>query len=363
MKILHIVSALNTGGIETWLLNIVKRNTDEIEHHFCLLNSPQDGMYDREFRENGCTLHRCPTKQPGLVNWRFVSSLIDSQNIDIIHSHVYTASFYYSILGSIRKIPVVAHSHNSKPFGGLTRKLYGKIARTIINTLATERFACSREAAFSLYGTYDQIKIIPYGIDPAEFSPKRHSRKENGKMTTLRIGHIGRFVPQKNHEFILSIAKALKTKNAGHQIICIGDGPIQASVAAEITSQSLANMKVKDAQNHVGKYYTDCFDLFILPSLYEGLGIVALEAQCSGLQVIASNFVPDDACVSDSIFTKLPLEVDLWVEAICNVKVPTYEEKIRRNRLFLDSKYTINNSSAVLTKFYLKVLQKNKNTL
>jgi len=352
LKVLHIVSQLSTGGIETWLLNVWRKiDRDCIEFHF-LTSSINKGIYDDEVISLGGVIYYFPITKNPLVLYSRLEKIVKEAGIDIIHSHVYTFGSIYSIIGRLLKTPVIVHSHTTRPPIGFLKIVYFRVASSLINLFATKKLACTSEAGRALFRNA-AFNIIWYGVDSSRFHPKLDVQvpaEFNIPHDVKVIGHVGRFLDVKNQEFILNVASQMPN---GFLFVLIGAGPDKDKIANMAFKRKLSNVRILEPMTDVNVLFSRLFDLLILPSKFEGLGIVALEAQSAGIPVIVSENVPEDANVIEDLFYKLPLSsIDLWVNEIKRIKKPSEEIRIRYNEMFSKSQFSLSNSVKSLLSIY-----------
>lgn len=186
--------------------------------------------------------------------------------------------------------------------------------------------ACSELAGRWLFGdkTFDQGKvyILNNAIDLSKFKYNEEVRKNKRKELeidddTFVIGHIGRFVQQKNHTFLIDVFNEVQKKKANAKLILVGQGPLKDEIENKVKNLNLENKVVFLGQREDVDELYQAFDCFVLPSLYEGLGMVLIEAQASGLPCIASTEIPDIARVTEKLkFVRLDENIDYWKNSI-----------------------------------------------
>ena len=238
IRILHVVGGMNRGGLETWLMHVL-RNIDREQYRMDFLvhgNTPLP--YDAEIREMGSRIIPCPhPSRPWRYDRHFTRAVRAFGPYDIVHSHVH--HFSGMVLRLARREGVlirIAHSHNdTSPVdrrAGLPRRLYLRLMERWIARHATLGLACSPEAAVSLFGPRwgqdPTRRILYYGIDLTPFTipaDRAAVRRELGlPERSFVVGHVGRFFPQKNHEFLLEIGAELAQVEPDVRLLLVGDG-------------------------------------------------------------------------------------------------------------------------------------------
>lgn len=239
-----------------------------------------------------------------------------------------TTNFFPLLYSKLSGVNVrISHSHLNTPNIGIADKVYISLTRLVSQI----KFACGIGAARFLYGNEKKAKIINNAINPKVFAFNENIREKKRKELNISddkiiIGNVGRFTEQKNHEFILDLFKELSKDNDKYELLLIGTGELEDSIKDKVKKYKL-NDKVKflGTRNDVNELM-QAFDLFILPSLFEGLPVVGVEAQCAGLKCFVSNTIHDEIKVTDNI-KFLPLDIDLWKKEINKVKDFKREDK------------------------------------
>lgn len=334
LRILHVLGGLDRGGVETWLLNVMRSiDRRRFEMHF-VVHTARACAYDPEVRALGGRIMPCPS--PSSSPWRYGPALrrILRENgpYDVVHSHVHHFSGH--VLGIARSAGVptrIAHSHTDTSLeqaeAGVGRRLYLRTMRRWIYRHATAGFAASRLAAAALYGPRWEAdprwRVLYYGIDLASFTEgvdRRRVRRALGlPEAAVVIGHVGRFVRQKNHGFLLRVAAEAARRDARVRLLLVGEGPLRTVMEREAERVGLRGLVVfAGARSDVPAVMRGAMDVFVFPSLWEGLGIVLLEAQAAGLPCVLSDAVPEEADVSPARTRRLSLgaPVGEWARAV-----------------------------------------------
>lgn len=369
LRVLHVVGSLSRGGIETWLLHVL-RNIDRGRFAMdFLVQTDKPCPYDEEVRRLESTIHICPQpKRPWVYGPAFKRILRTHGPYDIVHSHVHHYSGLNLRLAAQAGVPVrISHSHNDtsaddRRSRGL-RRLYLKIMDGWIQRYSTLGLACSRQAAASLFGPHwnadRRWRVLYYGIDLAPFHARVdrvQARAEFGiPPEAFVIGHIGRFQPQKNHPFLVQIAAALAAREPGMRLLLIGDGPLRPEIEAQVKALGLAEKTVfAGGRSDVPRLMLGAMDVFVLPSHFEGLGIVGLEAQAAGLPVVISDVVPSELDVFPQAVTRLALDRPAadWAEAILATRRGPPLDQRQMLRDLEQGPFNIHNSVQELARVY-----------
>jgi glycosyltransferase involved in cell wall biosynthesis len=320
---------MNRGGVETWLMHLL-RNLDrnEFETHF-LVHTKKPSAYDKEIVSLGGHLHYgADPRNPVAYANKFHQVLRRARGFDVVHSHVYWYSGYVMRLARKHKVRIrVAHSHTSRNGANewnVPRKFYERLMRKWLLRYSTHRIGVSPEAGKALFGDAgaSAFRVMHYGLDFAPFYEPLQSSDAKQRLGISPdrkvIGHVGRFAPVKNHAFTIEVFERMLANGANAHLLLVGDGPLFPPIRAQIVSRGLSDRcTLAGLQANVVPYIS-AMDVFVLPSYFEGLGIVALESQALGVPVVASTGVPADVDVIPELVDHVPLTagVDAWLAAL-----------------------------------------------
>lgn len=321
IKVLNILPALNfCGGIESYAMSYYRHiNRKKIQFDF-ITHTDLECSFQKEIESYGGVIYKFPVftiKNLSLIYKMIDKLLFEHNEYKVIHCHMSNAAFIYFYLAKKHGIKIrILHSHNSKYADTFSHSIRNYPLVWLGNLYTTDRLACSKLAGDFLFGK-NKYEIVKNAIDTTRFSFNQYTRKRMRKEYCIEdkfvIGHIGRFVPQKNHKFIISLFKDLLKKNNRYVLCLVGDGPLLPEIKQSV-NEIKKNVIFCGVKENVEDFY-NMFDVFILPSIYEGLGIVNVEAQCTGVKVIASEFVPREVKVTENI-QFLPLIKDKWIKQI-----------------------------------------------
>jgi glycosyltransferase involved in cell wall biosynthesis len=321
---------MDPGGVETWLLNVLKYiDRDLLQFHFCTCGS-NAGLYADEVARLGGIVLRCP-KTPNL--WAFHRSfrkMLREGKYDVIHSHVYLFSGVILRLARREGIPIrIAHCHASRDDRADTpvRRYYRRLMRAWINRYATYGLATSELAAVELFGdswnSEDRFRVLHCGIDLRAFDEpidRNAIRKDLGLPLNAPVaGHVASFLPAKNHAFILDLAAKVLRSHPEIHFLLIGDGPLRPRIQAEAAARGLSNhMHFVGTRTDVPRLMRGAMDLYLFPSINEGFGLTLLEAQAAGLRCLVSDGVPSEVNCFGEFTEFLPLSAgtDYWADKL-----------------------------------------------
>lgn len=365
IRILHSVSNMDRAGIETMLMNYYRNiNKNEIQFDF-LCNKKKIGAYEEEIKKLGGNVYRTPGLNP-LKFFQYKSYMKklfkEHPEYKIIHAHNGAFAVYSLFCARKNKIPIrIFHGHNSGfPIDlKLPLKLFCKKQ---LKYNYTEKWACGEGAVEFYYGkdtlNNKDYEIIHNAIDIDRFKYNLSERKRIRELYNIDkdivIGHVGRFSPIKNHSFLIKIFNELSKTNNNVKLVLIGDGENEMKIRDMVKRLDL-NDKVLFLGNipNVNEWY-QAFDLFILPSINEGLPVVGVEAQAAGLPCIFSNSIPHEIDITGNcIFIDLKEEIRVWTNNIEKI-VKEYQRK-DTSKLLIEKGYSIKEETNKLENLYLKL--------
>ena len=357
LKILQVIGNMNNGGVEAFVMSFYHQLHELCEFTFVCFDESIH-IPEEEIKSLGGKIVVVPhVKHLKAFNKAF-DKLLKENHYDIIHSHLNTLSVFPLRIAKKNKCPIrIAHSHSASNKKEFKRHIAKLILRTFSKKYANVYFACSEVAGRFQFGNkaFDkgQVMIINNGIDLNKYKFNLEGRNRirnalNLKENDYLVGNIGRLVETKNQQFILKIASKCPDK----KFIILGNGELEETFRNEIKEKHLDNVYLEVTTGNIVDYYS-AFDMFLLPSLYEGLGLAMIEAEANGLYVVCSEFVPSVTLLT-GYGKYLPIEdedIDKWAEEI-NKKYPRQEniDKIR------DSGYDVKDSALDLYNKYLMLL-------
>src|ERR1700722_11627287 len=330
VRVLHVLGSLAPGGVETWLLNVLKyADKDIFQFHFCTCGA-NVGLYAAEVEKLGGRVIRCP-KDLTLRSFQHTfTRILREGNYDILHSHVYFFSGILLRWANKEGVPIrIAHSHTSRDDRPDTyaRRCYRALMRSWINRYATSGLAASKLAAVELFGknwsARRLFRVIRCGIDLGAFQePVDRIAVRNGigiPLSAPVVGHVANFLPAKNHSFILEIATQILKRRPEIHFLLVGDGPLRPRIQAEATARGLSNhMHFIGTRTDVPSLMRGAMNFYLFPSLNEGFGVSLLEAQMAGLDCVVSDTVPREVSYFPEHIEFIPLSagIEHWAKRV-----------------------------------------------
>lgn len=368
IRILNVVTRMDAAGIETLLMNLY-RNIDREKIQFDFLTHREEaGFYDEEILKLGGRIYSVPSINP-FHHKRYIKSLEkffeDHDEYKIVHSHINTYSMYPLRAAKNAGVPIrIAHSHiASVPFDKKTPfRIYTKAK---LKEYSTHNFACSQIAGKWLYGLKaikkDNFKVINNSINATLYKYNKKTREiirnELGIEGKFVVGHIGRFTEQKNHIFLINIFKLVYDKNKNARLLLVGEGEDEVLIRNKVIELGLEKCVIFTGIRNDVEDLLQAMDVFVFPSLYEGLGMVVIEAQAAGLKCIVSNNIPKEAFITDLIYDiSLKESRTIWAEKILEYSYG-YERRDTFKNIY-DAGYDIHKTVTLLEEFYLGEIYK-----
>ena len=374
IRVLHAVGNMGIGGIETLIMNVY-RNIDREKVQFdFLIHTPTDGEYGDEIRALGGHLYHMPVLRdkphgkPHTYYWRYFAYkkalkkfFSEHPEIKVVHGHMTnTASIYMPIALKYGDVKCcIAHSHQSEATPGFSGVVTNILQRHL-ESIATDYFACSEEAAKWIYSPklikQGKVKIIHNGADVKKYhyDMKEHEalKAKMGHTGKIVFGNVARFKKQKNHEFLIDIFDEIHKMNPQTVLVLVGQGELEQNMKDKVVRLGIEDcVEFLGARNDVPELLKE-FDVFLLPSLFEGLPLVGIEAQAAGLPVIASSAVTTETDITGNV-TFLPLELSAKEWAIRILEIASTFKRRDMTFTVQAAGYDIKKTAHWLQEFYL----------
>lgn len=336
-----------SGGIEAFLNNILQ-HMDLAELQVDIVaDSLKESVFTDGLKLRGITFRELSGSSRALMqNYRCFAKLLDKQRYDVIHLNVFQAlSLAFLPLARRKGVPIrIAHSHNTMLRQSRTRQLklgIHSLAKQLFARDATELWTCSDAAARFMFPaallSERGYRFIPNGIDLRRFQldegEREKIRKQLGLEKAFVLGNVGRLCYQKNQSFLLDVFARVYAQDASARLLLVGEGEALAKLKEKAVRRSLSDKVIFYGTTPRVERLLWAMDVFVFPSVFEGLGIAAIEAQAAGLPTICSDGVPREALAS-SLAQQIPLAapVEQWAQAIfaarCRPAVPDPVEQL-----------------------------------
>lgn len=334
-----------------------------------LVHSDRPGEFDDEINDLGGRIFKMPSLAPknALQYWRAMRSLIKANpDISIFHSHLNALSGIPLAMAKTGRIPVrIAHSHNTQFHVVGAKAAFLNIAKRIAPLVSTDLVGCSEVAAKFMFGN-KQYSIIKNAINPTPFNferdVRRSIREEFGVAEdAFLIGNVGNLRRQKNHLFLLKVFRDLLDKQPNSKLIIVGkDSGELGELTAFIQSNGIENKVILTGGRSDISRVLQAIDIFVMPSLYEGLPVVSIEAQASGLPCLFSASVTSELALSERcVFLELNQSLGKWSDTILSM-AHKFENDDRRQvaeEIIDSSGYDVRVEANKLSDFYFRSLE------
>lgn len=364
IRVLQVVNDMHRAGLETMLMNYY-RNVDKNEIQFDFLtHRPEKSDYDDEILSMGGKIYYAPRLYPQNYRkyFKYMKQLFEQHpEYNIVHSHIDSMSYLPLLAAKKAGVPIrIAHSHNTsidRDFKYLLKQFF----RSKITSVANYYCACGNEAGKFLFKG-KETKLIPNAIEVDRFVFDREirikKREELGLKSEFVLGHVGRLSYQKNHKFLIDIFSELNKKNKNTVLLLIGVGEKEQEIKEQINTLELNDsVRFLGNRSDVNELFM-AMDVFVMPSLFEGVPVTGIEAQFSELPCVFSTKVPKEVSFTDKCkFIGLGDGVEKWVEAILETDI---ESRIEGNNTVKNSWYNIKNARSILVEYYKNISQEKK---
>mgnify|MGYP004525208503 CR=1 FL=1 len=362
IRVAHITGKWLGGGVESVVMNYY-RHIDRTKIQFDFLcDKDSTNIPYEEIEQLGGRVILIPPYQKVFKYQKELIRIFKENNYKIVHSHINTLSVFP--LRAAKKAGVkvrIAHSHSTTNKKEWKKNLLKQVLRPFSKVYATDYMCCSELAGKWLFGdkAYDSGKVylLNNAIDLDKFKYDEYLRKEKRKELnitddTLVIGHVGRFVAQKNHTFLIDIFNEVHKQKENSILLLAGQGPLMVEIKEKVKVFGIEDsVKFLGQRNDINELY-QAFDVFCLPSLYEGLPVVGVEAQATGLLCVFSDDMTKETKVLDTTeFLSLNQSAEEWAHNILyDVKkykrVDTSKEMTAKN-------FNIKEETKKLEEYYL----------
>lgn len=311
IRVAMIMGKMGGGGVEAVVMNYYRHiDKSKVQFDF-IIDEDSTVVPENEINKLGGRVFRINGYQSPIKYSSDLKKIFESENYKIVHSHINALSVFPLRVAKKCGIPIrIAHNHSTAAPGETKKNVLKYILRLFAKKYPTHYMSPTKYAGEWLFGekiANEQLMILKNAVEIEKFAFNPDVRNQlRGKLKYKKedfvIGNIGRLVWQKNQEFVLKVFFEYKKINSHAKLLIIGDGPLKEEILQEAKNLNIINsLTMLHNCENIADYY-QVMDLFLFPSNYEGLGMVAVEAQISGLPVLASSVVPIDAKISNRFF-------------------------------------------------------------
>ena len=351
-KVLCIVGGMNAGGAETFLMKVYRMlDTTKYQMDFAVANA-EKGYYDDEILEYGGKIHHVTPKSQGIIkNFLSIRSIVKENRYEYvlrISQHSLSALELLAAWLGGAKVRTFRSSNSNTTSGSKKQLLLHNLCRFMPRWFANVRIAPSTEAAEFMFGK-ECIKkgianIIHNGVDLSVWRYDKRNRSEVRQElgipeTAALIGHVGRFSRQKNHEFLLKVFKNIRAKNENAYLVLVGKGELEGKIRTQAEELGIGKSVIFTGVRSDVSRLLSAMDVFVFPSLYEGMPNTVIEAQATGLPCVISDTITREAGIT-GLVQYLPL--DMPPESWAKVALDSMgDERVDTCREFVEKGYDI----------------------
>lgn len=359
IKICHVIGDFVNGGVESVIYNYFSHmDLDKFEVHIIGHGIKVQACADR-FTDMGFVIHNVTPKSVSFSrSLSEMKAIFQENRFDVIHSHLTEWACVPMFIGWLCGVKVrINHSHMAEKPHGIVNRVYYGVRLFWGKLFATDYFACGEDAGRYLFGDRavdsGKVTILPNAIDFKRYHFDLFVRNEiRSKLElnddTVVIGHVGRFFEQKNHKFLVEIFRDYHKQNSDSILLLFGDGELKSETEKQVRSYGLADsVRFMGVQQNMSYWY-QAMDIFALPSLYEGLPVVGVEAQAIGLPCLFSDQITREIAISSGAeFLPINMGTDPWVSAIHSCRMSNSAPAVDMDR------YDITKRAQFLQEFYI----------
>lgn len=360
-RILHVFGTLNRGGAETLVMNIY-RNIDRSKIQFdFVVHHEEEGAYEEEVRKLGGKVYRVPNYR-GTNHFAYKKAwdklLKNHPEYKIVHCH--KESIVALVMDEANKNGriAIAHSHNTQNIPGFKGKVMDVLNKNV-DAKADYRFACSVDAGYWMFGRDKDFTVIDNGIEVENFSynPEIRAkiREKLGFSDKKVLGHIARFNKQKNHSFLIDIFTDLIKEDEDYLLVLAGVGDLKEEIEKKVKDFGIEDKVIFLGSIGYVNELLQAIDIFILPSLYEGLAVSTIEAQAAGLKCLLADTIDKNSKITDLVeFIPINQGTDPWIKAI-HKTLPYQREDT--SEMIKKAGFDIRETAEKLSEFYLNLIK------
>ena len=365
IRVLHENVIMDPGGIETLIMNIYRHIDRDVVQFDFMVHRPEQAFYEDEIQALGGRIYRTPRFNPLPGAYQSYKNgmediLIRHPEYRILHAHA-ELNLWPLMVAKKLGIPTrIAHSHNARTKVNL-KYFFLLYEQAKIKKYCTDMFMCSTPAGQWSFGeeavAAGQVKFIKNGIEAERFAYSEavriRKRQELGLRDKFVVGHVGRFMDQKNHAFLVDVFSQIYKRNPNSVLMLVGDGRLMAQVKSKVHARGIDDAVLFLGNRSDVNELMQAMDVFVLPSLWEGLPLTGIEAQTAGLPVILADTITKEVQVTDNIsWMSLDNTAQEWanriLSAYCSLKRKDGRQQVA------NAGFDIRTTAQWLQEFYIK---------
>lgn len=359
VRVAHVVGKMVGGGVEQVVMNYYRHICRERIQFDFLVDADSTLVPREEIELLGGRVFEVPPYQRQVAYQRELTRLFRQERWPIVHSHINTLSVFPLCAAKKAGVPIrIAHGHSTSGGSELARNALKMMLRTQANRYLTHRMACSRHSGEWLFGREADFEVVRNAIDLAAFAPNAEERMRIRRELGIRddqllVGHIGRFVRQKNHAFLLHVFKEVLAFEPNAILALAGEGPLLSRMMQMAKDLGIdASVRFLGIRGDAPSLY-QAFDVFCLPSLYEGFPVVGVECQASGTPTLVSSEITRELGLTPLLrFESLEAQPRTWARRLLALAILMRDEEGRGEL----APYDIGDAALSLEHAYLRLL-------
>lgn len=289
------------GGLENYMKNLIDYKNNQNVHFDFAVSFPTM-VYEDEYAEEGIRTYHLPNFKINPIGYyRAIKRILKENKYDAVYYNMMSAANILPLVAASRSgiKMIVAHAHNNGVPKGLVRRILNSFNKRITRKYATKLWANSLDSAQWMFGQVNNVTIIQNAVDTYRlsfnFDKRQVIRKELGVKDSFVVGNIGRFEEQKNHYFLIDIFSEIVKMNKNSLLMLVGKGVLEEQIREKVHRLGLDEKVMFLGERRDIDLLLQGMDVFILPSLFDGLPLALLEAQSAGLPCFASTAIPSEA--------------------------------------------------------------------
>lgn len=366
-RVLHVMYGVNCGGVEATVYNYY-RKMNRSKFHFDVVSQKdrnQDvstDLFAQKFRDLGSNVYYIPSKQDNFCSCMYgFAKILRKTSYDIVHIHMGQGSLPYVVCAKLLGIThIVVHTHIAFDKSGWSTSMTTHIMGLLLRLFRTQKMACSKEAAEEIWAK-EQVFVLNNAVDFENYTPNEYKRRELRKTLGIEGNYtlcaVARFVPSKNHMALIDIFAKYTILDPSARLLLVGTGELQQEIEEKVRTLQLTDRVTFMGARKDVPDILQAADAFVLPSIFEGFGIVYLEAQLAGLPTFAvRDAIPDSVCISDGFYLIHPNATsEQWAEKIkmSRKRTVNIQKTIERAR---NNGFDLNVEARKLEEFYDNII-------
>ena len=361
MKILEVCVDLDGGGIDRYLLNYCSR-IKEIQFDFAIVDNNKIGILEPEIEALGSRIFRVPRQRAGIrANYNALKKILTENTYDAVHVHLgYRGALALLCAKNCGVKTRIVHAHIAYEQESFKQKCLRKASTVLTKLLATHLAACGVDAGKWVWGekpfAKGKVKVHNNAIDTNRFrfreDVRQLKRRELGLgENTLAVGHVGRISLQKNQPRLVDIFAEIHMKNPDSKLFVVGRGDTEKELQEKVQALGLQDDVIFLGVRSDVHELLNAFDVFVFPSLFEGLPFTLIETQCNGLPAVSADTVTPQVKVGQCVrFLSLEDSDDCWAE--CSMEEAARRPVAEAHVDVINAGYDIDTEARALVQYY-----------